>query len=118
MTRRTHGRLGLLDALHQHVVPIDRPCMRQGGLHDSLAVTPECLRLTVRAAVGNGMQTAQQSRLPAETPTGARVLAPRSISPSATNTLRAGLPVDTAVETALFKLLGSRGSGEVTRRAA
>ena len=27
-------------ALHQYVVTIDRPCMRQGGLHDSLAVTP------------------------------------------------------------------------------
>jgi hypothetical protein len=27
-------------ALHQDVVTIDRPCMRQGGLHDSLAVTP------------------------------------------------------------------------------
>jgi hypothetical protein len=27
-------------ALHQHVVTIDRPCVRQGGLHDSLAVAP------------------------------------------------------------------------------
>src|SRR5215467_7030521 len=27
-------------ALHQYVVTIDRPCMRQGGLHDGLAVTP------------------------------------------------------------------------------